>query len=163
MWQDVCDNMCISLLCVLHHVSCMPMCRHVTTNHVVCIFMHLHHIHAVALLLWTYQNHALYADRARLCYGLLQFEQATLLWRIRHARMVELFIGRKMGTGGSSGKHTTTCSASDMYACHAAPCMSTCAMHVTLFHTDFPAQQHMETTNSVQPWINMSRLTCHVM
>jgi len=33
----------------------------------------------------------------------LKFEQAMILWRSRHARMVELMIGRRTGTGGSSG------------------------------------------------------------
>lgn len=33
----------------------------------------------------------------------LKLEQAVLLWRSRHARMVELMIGRRTGTGGSSG------------------------------------------------------------
>lgn len=33
----------------------------------------------------------------------LKLEQAMLLWRSRHARMVELMIGRRTGTGGSSG------------------------------------------------------------
>ena len=28
---------------------------------------------------------------------------ALILWRQRHARVAEFFIGRKMGTGGSSG------------------------------------------------------------
>jgi tryptophan 2,3-dioxygenase len=34
---------------------------------------------------------------------ILKLEQAMLLWRSRHARMVELMIGRRTGTGGSSG------------------------------------------------------------
>ena len=34
---------------------------------------------------------------------ILKVEQAMLLWRARHARMVELMIGRRTGTGGSSG------------------------------------------------------------
>jgi tryptophan 2,3-dioxygenase len=33
----------------------------------------------------------------------LRVEQAFLIWRQRHARMVELMIGRRRGTGGSSG------------------------------------------------------------
>lgn len=33
----------------------------------------------------------------------LKLEQALLLWRNRHARMVELMIGNRQGTGGTSG------------------------------------------------------------
>ena len=33
----------------------------------------------------------------------LEMEQAMLIWRQRHARMVERVIGRRTGTGGSSG------------------------------------------------------------
>ena len=34
---------------------------------------------------------------------MLDFEQAFVIWRQRHARMVERIIGRRVGTGGSSG------------------------------------------------------------
>ena len=34
---------------------------------------------------------------------LLAFEQAFVIFRQRHARMVERVIGRRTGTGGSSG------------------------------------------------------------
>jgi len=40
---------------------------------------------------------------AALLKALLDFEQGMLIWRQRHARMVETFIGRRIGTGGSSG------------------------------------------------------------
>lgn len=33
----------------------------------------------------------------------IQLEQALVIWRQRHARMVERVIGRRIGTGGSSG------------------------------------------------------------
>ena len=33
----------------------------------------------------------------------VELEQAMLLFRTHHARMVERMIGRRMGTGGSSG------------------------------------------------------------
>jgi tryptophan 2,3-dioxygenase len=35
--------------------------------------------------------------------GLVELEQAMVLWRQRHARMVERVIGRRTGTGGSAG------------------------------------------------------------
>ncbi len=35
--------------------------------------------------------------------GVLDLEQAMLIWRQRHARMVERMVGRRAGTGGSSG------------------------------------------------------------
>ena len=34
---------------------------------------------------------------------LLELEQSTVIWRQRHARMVERVIGRRTGTGGSTG------------------------------------------------------------
>ena len=35
--------------------------------------------------------------------GVIELEQATVIWRQRHARMVERVIGRRTGTGGSAG------------------------------------------------------------
>jgi tryptophan 2,3-dioxygenase len=35
--------------------------------------------------------------------GLIELEQAMVIWRQRHARMVERVIGRRTGTGGSAG------------------------------------------------------------
>ncbi len=35
--------------------------------------------------------------------ALVGFEEAMILWRNRHARMVERMIGRRLGTGGSTG------------------------------------------------------------
>jgi tryptophan 2,3-dioxygenase len=34
---------------------------------------------------------------------IIEMEQAMLIWRQRHARMVERMIGRRTGTGGSAG------------------------------------------------------------
>ena len=39
----------------------------------------------------------------RLIDTVVQLEQSMLLFRHAHARMVERMIGRRMGTGGSSG------------------------------------------------------------
>ena len=33
----------------------------------------------------------------------VELEQAMVIWRQRHARMVERVIGRRTGTGGSAG------------------------------------------------------------
>jgi tryptophan 2,3-dioxygenase len=35
--------------------------------------------------------------------GVLELEQSMLIWRQRHARMVERVIGRRSGSGGSAG------------------------------------------------------------
>ncbi|MEO7330786.1 MAG: tryptophan 2,3-dioxygenase family protein, partial [Minicystis sp.] len=35
--------------------------------------------------------------------SLIEMEQTMLIWRQRHARMVERVIGRRTGTGGSAG------------------------------------------------------------
>lgn len=55
------------------------------------------------LFLFTYHTHPKLAATSELVSGMLAIEQAVLLWRQRHARMVECFIGRRPGTGGSSG------------------------------------------------------------
>ncbi|KAL0488780.1 tryptophan 2,3-dioxygenase [Acrasis kona] len=40
---------------------------------------------------------------ANILDAVVGFEEAFVLWRTRHARMVERMIGRRLGTGGSSG------------------------------------------------------------
>ena len=45
------------------------------------------------------EHYALYM----LLEDLIEFDERFLLWRSRHVRMVERMIGRKTGTGGSSG------------------------------------------------------------
>ena len=55
------------------------------------------------LFLFTYHTHPKLAATSELVSSMLAIEQAVLLWRHRHARMVESFIGRRPGTGGSSG------------------------------------------------------------
>jgi tryptophan 2,3-dioxygenase len=35
--------------------------------------------------------------------SLIGFEESLILWKTRHARMVERMIGKRIGTGGSSG------------------------------------------------------------
>ena len=39
----------------------------------------------------------------KLLSPLIELEEAMVLWRSSHARMVERVIGRRVGTGGSSG------------------------------------------------------------
>jgi len=56
-----------------------------------------------ALMIFTYHGFPRFCTYARLLNSILSFEQGTIIWRQRHARMVEMFIGRRVGTGGSSG------------------------------------------------------------
>jgi tryptophan 2,3-dioxygenase len=50
-----------------------------------------------------YTNEAANYDLYLLLEDLIEFDERFLLWRGRHIRMVERMIGRKHGTGGSSG------------------------------------------------------------
>ncbi len=50
-----------------------------------------------------YTNERDYYDLYLLSEDLIEFDERLLLWRSRHVRMVERMIGRKTGTGGSSG------------------------------------------------------------
>lgn len=54
---------------------------------------------------WTQPNWDQFecSDWSLFLSTLLKMEQAIALWRSRHARMVELMIGRRQGTGGTSG------------------------------------------------------------
>jgi tryptophan 2,3-dioxygenase len=55
---------------------------------------------------WTQPREAIAfecSEWSLLLSTILKLEQGMLLWRSRHARMVELMIGRRTGTGGSSG------------------------------------------------------------
>jgi tryptophan 2,3-dioxygenase len=58
---------------------------------------------ASILYLFTYHTHPSCTLMASFVNSFLLLEQSILLWRQRHARMVEMFIGRRPGTGGSSG------------------------------------------------------------
>jgi tryptophan 2,3-dioxygenase len=44
-----------------------------------------------------------FAAAYQLCEDLILFEESFILWRVHHARTVERFIGKKIGTGGSTG------------------------------------------------------------
>jgi tryptophan 2,3-dioxygenase len=60
-------------------------------------------VRASMLFIETYRDLPLLAWPREILAALLRFEQAFLIFRQRHARMVELVIGRRIGTGGSSG------------------------------------------------------------
>ena len=59
---------------------------------------------AVALLfIESYRELPLLAWPRTLVDMVVELEELMVLWRTRHARMVERVIGRRVGTGGSSG------------------------------------------------------------
>ena len=51
----------------------------------------------------SYRGLPLLAWPRKLISTLIELEQSMILWRTSHARMVERMIGRRIGTGGSSG------------------------------------------------------------
>ena len=55
------------------------------------------------LFIESYRELPLLAWPRRLVDTLVELEESSLLFRFHHARMVERMIGRRMGTGGSSG------------------------------------------------------------
>jgi tryptophan 2,3-dioxygenase len=55
----------------------------------------------VALAVYTWPEK--FAGAYQFCDDLIQFEESFILWRNHHARTVERFIGKKIGTGGSTG------------------------------------------------------------
>lgn len=60
-------------------------------------------VRAGLLLVESYRELPLLAWPRALVDSLAELEQLLVLWRTRHARMVERMIGRRVGTGGSSG------------------------------------------------------------
>jgi len=58
---------------------------------------------AAALFILSYRELPLLAWPREVLDGLIELEQQFLVFRQRHARMVERVIGRRTGTGGSSG------------------------------------------------------------
>ena len=60
-------------------------------------------IRAGLLFIESYRQLPLLAWPRLLIDSVVELEQLTLIWRNRHARMVERMIGRRVGTGGSSG------------------------------------------------------------
>jgi tryptophan 2,3-dioxygenase len=55
------------------------------------------------LFIESYRDLPLLAWPRLLVDSVVELEELTLIWRNRHARMVERMIGRRVGTGGSSG------------------------------------------------------------
>ncbi|MFN7147142.1 MAG: tryptophan 2,3-dioxygenase family protein, partial [Myxococcota bacterium] len=55
------------------------------------------------LFIESYRDLPLLAWPRLLLDTVVELEEQLLLWRHRHARMVERTIGRRVGTGGSSG------------------------------------------------------------
>ena len=60
-------------------------------------------IRAALLFLESYRELPLLAWPREVIDAIVSFEQAFVIFRQRHARMVERIIGRRTGTGGSSG------------------------------------------------------------
>ena len=58
---------------------------------------------AAIVFIESYREAPLLAWPRKLLAALLEMEQAFVIFRQRHARMVERVIGRRVGTGGSSG------------------------------------------------------------
>ncbi|MCC6522929.1 MAG: tryptophan 2,3-dioxygenase [Polyangiaceae bacterium] len=61
------------------------------------------HIRAALVFIESHRELPRLSWPRELCERLLAVEQAMLVWRQRHARMVERVIGRRPGTGGSGG------------------------------------------------------------
>jgi len=68
-----------------------------------CSDLRLRRIRAAVLFIESYRDLPLLAWPRKLLAKLVEFEQSTIIFRQRHARMVERVIGRRIGTGGSSG------------------------------------------------------------
>lgn len=60
-------------------------------------------IRAGVLFIESYREVPLLAWPRLLLDTIVELEEQLVLWRTRHARMVERIIGRRVGTGGSSG------------------------------------------------------------
>ncbi len=60
-------------------------------------------IRAALLFIESYRELPLLAWPREVLEGIVQFEQAFVIFRQRHARMVERVVGRRTGTGGSAG------------------------------------------------------------
>jgi tryptophan 2,3-dioxygenase len=63
----------------------------------------LRHVRAAMIFIETYSELPLLAWPREVLESLVEMEQAFVMFRQRHARMVERVIGRRVGTGGSSG------------------------------------------------------------
>lgn len=59
-------------------------------------------LHA-ALFIQVYRDEPVLLQPFRLLQGLLDLDEVMATWRYRHAQMAQRMLGRKIGTGGSSG------------------------------------------------------------
>lgn len=64
---------------------------------------YIRRIRAAILFIESYRELPLLAWPRLLLDTVVEMEEVFILWRTRHARMVERVIGRRVGTGGSSG------------------------------------------------------------
>lgn len=64
---------------------------------------HASRVRAALVFIESYREVPLLAWPREVLDGLTSFEQAFVIFRQRHARMVERMIGRRTGTGGSAG------------------------------------------------------------
>ena len=60
-------------------------------------------VRAALLFIESYRDLPLLAWPRTLIDNIVELEELLVLWRTRHARMVERIIGRRVGTGGSAG------------------------------------------------------------
>jgi len=60
-------------------------------------------VRAALLFIESYREQPLLSWPRTLLDAVVEMEEQLILWRFRHARMVERIIGRRVGTGGSSG------------------------------------------------------------
>lgn len=60
-------------------------------------------VRAAVLFLESYRELPRLAWAREVVDSIIEMEQGVILWRQRHARMVERVIGRRVGTGGSAG------------------------------------------------------------
>lgn len=63
----------------------------------------LRRIRAAVLFIESYRSLPLLSWPRKILAQLVEFEQSMVMFRQRHARMVERVIGKRIGTGGSSG------------------------------------------------------------
>lgn len=65
--------------------------------------LYLRRVRAALVFLESYRELPRLSWPRELIDGVVELEQSMLIWRQRHARMVERVIGRRTGTGGSAG------------------------------------------------------------
>jgi tryptophan 2,3-dioxygenase len=61
------------------------------------------HHQRIGELIRIYQEAEKHYDLFLLAESLIEFDEAFIIWRLRHVKMAERMIGSKIGTGGSEG------------------------------------------------------------